>query len=203
MTPFFHLLWILTFASPGWAFDNAVHAERKCVTSSLSAALDRDNHDPKAFLDVHHFEQIYQERRQAGEDEPTITLPNFNIARNYVLRFPALKHYGFDTGNSTKWHKVFARLEKSSFYSKFVGWDQKLSNGNYARYRYDFEPDVIDPISKRTTRVGRGAHWNIELSVQGANGRRETLKMAVQFPCRAGRRCSEAEALTYLKMMNR
>jgi hypothetical protein len=193
------MLLILALASPAWA----AKADPKCVTNSLSATIGRDIQDPGTFRDVNNFERIYKARKKAGEGEPTITLSNFETARNYVLSFPAFKKYGFNTGDSTQWHRVYSRLERSSFYEKFVGWDEKLSNGNYARYRYDFEPDQIDPASKKAIRIGRGAHWNIEFSIMTANGIRENFKLAVQFLCGAGHKCTETEALTYLKAMNR
>ncbi|MDR3606646.1 MAG: hypothetical protein P4M08_04600 [Oligoflexia bacterium] len=167
----------------------AALAHEPCVANALSASLERDTANPNAFLDFHRFEKIYQARRAAGEGEPGITFSSFERARNYVLKFPAFQRLGFNTGDATQWSRVYVRLPKSPFYGKFVGWETKLANGNYARYRYDYDPE-------------KGAHWNIEMSIVNENGRHEDLKLSVQFLCGTGKQCTQAQALAYLKSLN-
>jgi len=173
-----------------------------CPIDELLQTTGIETHAPEVFLDVDRFENIYRIRKENGSAEPTVTLRTYESARNYVQHFPALKKFGFNPQNHTEWTRVTARLERSSFYGKFVGWEEKLGNGNFARYRFDYEPDQLDPVTQHILKKGRGAHWNIEMSVMNSSNRRETLKLAVQFLC-SGSVCSEAQALTYLNRMNR
>jgi hypothetical protein len=166
------------------------------------ASLDVETTDPSVFLDPSRFEEIYKIRKQRGEHESTITLNSFEAARNYVQKFPALKTDGFDPQDYSGWTKVYCRLTHSSFFGKFVGWEKKLSNGDFARYRYDYEPDVVDPKSGKVIHTGMGGHWNIEVSIHNAKGKRETSKLAVQFLCSDGV-CTEQQAQNYLARMNR
>lgn len=173
----------------------------QCITSNFKAFAEAETNNPNVFLNTSQFERIYKIRKQQGESEPTVILNSFQIARNYVQKFPTLKELGFNPQDYSEWTKVYSRLGRSSFFGKFVGWEKKLKNGDFARYRYDYEPDLIDPKSGKITRAGRGGHWNIEISTLNSNGKRESYKLAVQFLC-SGHVCSEPEALSYLKRMN-
>jgi hypothetical protein len=150
-------------------------------------------------LDVSHFRATSLERVAKHLPEQSVVMNSVEQARNYVQNFPAFKSYGFDVGNYTHWTRYYAKMEKSSLYGKFVGWQQKLADGKFARFRMDFEPDVIDPVTKQITKKGRGAHYNIEMQVPGNQGKKETLKLSVEILC-AGHPCSEAETL---KLVNR
>lgn len=159
-----------------------------CVIGKLSKTVERESFDPNDFLDVNRFKKISESRRKSGQPEPMVMLPSFEAARNYVLRFPALHKRGL--GEKTyRWQKVYGRLEKSSTFGKFIGWEEKLDNGDFARFRYDYDPE-------------HGPHWNIEIAMHEIDGSRHTYKLAVGFLC-SGQNCSEELAHAYLEQMNR
>ena|GEM_PF-3233493 len=99
--------------------------------------------------------------------------------------------------------RIKARLEKSTFFGKYVGRERKLTNGDFARYRFDYEPDLVEPRTGRLLKRGREAHYNVELSVH-VTGRelRKNYAYSVDLLC-AGHICSQAEAMALIKVINR
>jgi hypothetical protein len=140
--------------------------------------------------------------RKKGLPEPIVTMSNFERGRNYVLGFPALKDFGFNTNDYTHWTKVYSRMSKSKFYGQFIGWEEKLPDGKFARYRFDFDPELRDQKTGALIKEGLGAHFNIEIKVPKGHFASETYKLAVKVLCN-GKTCTEAEALSYLKALNR
>lgn len=140
---------------------------------------------PKAFM------KEVRERKMKGLSEPEIELPSVESARNYVLNFPSFEKFGFGKFSPAKgWKKYRGHLKGSKGYDKFVGWSKKLPNGNFARFRVDF-----DPV--------KGGHYNIEFKIKNKkNHTSETLKVAVDFKCK-GHKCTEEEFEKIIHLINR
>ena len=125
----------------------------------------------------HHFKKL---------GDPTVNLSSIERARKYAYEFPGLTRLGFGPVNKIAWKRVYGRMEVSRSLGKFIGWERKLPNGNWARVRIDYSPS-------------QGAHYNIEVRVKDISGVYESHNLAVAFSC-AERPCTEAD---YAKMLER
>ena len=129
-----------------------------------------------------------REFHQARKGDPTVHVTSVETARKYAYFFPGLEYFGFGQVNKLNWTRVVGRIEASGSKGKLIGWERKLSNGNWARVRIDYSPEL------RT-------HYNIEVRVKKGDLAYETHNLAVAFAC-GNHPCSHEEYLKLLDVLN-
>jgi len=135
-------------------------------------------------------DEIEKEYRLKDNKEVEIDLSSRENARYYAQNHPLLHKYNFGTprsGPQSGWKPFKSRLEKSSFKGKYVGFEKKMENGTYARYRLDWDPK-------------KGAHYNVEMTVIDEMGKSKNVKFATKFDCN-GAPCSEEQIKTFVDRM--
>lgn len=124
--------------------------------------------------------------KEGGE---VIVDQGFNIegARNFALNHPIAKDFNFGklTGPNTKFTPYTSTMNSSSFKGKIVGYQSKLPNGDFMRYRYDW-----DKV--------KGGHINVELRVPAEGGGKKNVDFAVNFNC-GGKKCTEKAMLKFIE----
>lgn len=145
--------------------------------------------DSRRFLENsrNHIARNEERRRQRlpPESEQTLQLGDMNQARNYALRFPAIRELGFPEVSQSTWTPHIKRAVGGSPAGGMRdGW--KINhNGRYAVIRLDYDPT-------------KGMHYNIELE----DARGLTHKLAVEFNCN-NRPCTQADYLRAMQTLNR
>jgi hypothetical protein len=124
--------------------------------------------------------------------EVEIDLSSRESAMYFAQNHPLFHKYNFGTPSSgphTGWKPFKSRMNKSKFNGKYVGFEKKLDDGTYARYRLDW-----DPVKK--------AHYNVEMTVIDDMGKTKNVKFATKFDCN-GTPCSEDQINKFVDRMQK
>lgn len=122
--------------------------------------------------------------------EPLVVFETIEQARFYALNHPAFRLYEFGFIEATQnsgWSKFTVTMEKSSFYGKVAGWEKKLPDGRFARYRLDWDPEI-------------GGHINLEFIFFNQNKQLKKVKLAVGFNC-ADRPCTDLDVMNIVEKL--
>jgi hypothetical protein len=158
--------------------------------SNFTFALDPCEYFEKTaqFMDHKKVSELYRANKLKGLSEPIAKVKTLEEARNFVYKNPMIKELGFgDVSAGNGWEKFTVNMERSILYGKRTGWEKKLPNNDYMKIRLDY-----DPV--------KGAHYNVDMRIAGANGKRETIKYAVAFDC-AGKPCTEKDVLKMAELI--
>ena len=124
--------------------------------------------------------------------EVEIDLSSRESAMYFAQNHPLFHKYNFGTPSSgphTGWKPFKSRMNKSKFNGKYVGFEKKLDDGTYARYRLDWDPD-------------KKAHYNVEMTVIDDMGKTKNVKFATKFDCN-GTPCSEDQINKFVDRMQK
>lgn len=158
--------------------------------STMSIASDPCEYFEKTahFMEYKKVNELYKANKARGLSEPVAKVNTIEEARNFVYKNPMTKELGFgDISGGNGWEKFTVNMERSTLYGKRTGWEKKLANNDYMKIRLDYDP-------------AKGAHYNVDMRITGANGKRETVKYAVAFDC-AGKPCTEKEVLKMAELI--
>lgn len=145
--------------------------------------------DAKKLQSPKELEKLYAENKVSNLGEPEINFKTIEHARAYSLNHPSFLEHGFSViGKGNGWEEYICTMNSSTFKDYQVGWQKKLTDGSYARYRLDWDP----------TKFG---HINIEYTVPNGMGKMKTTKLSVGFLCNDVP-CSEEEVLNLVKKLN-
>lgn len=134
-----------------------------------------------------HIQRNAERRRQRlpPEAEERLQVSTIEQARNYALRFPAIRDLGFPPISANTWTPHIKRnVGGSAAGGLRDGW-RISQNGRAAVVRLDWDPQ-------------KGMHYNIELE----DAQRRTHKLSVEFNCN-NRPCTERDYLNEMRRLNR
>jgi hypothetical protein len=134
--------------------------------------------------------EIEKEYKLTNNTEVEIELKSREAARYFTQNHSLFHKYKFGTPTSapgSEWIPFKSNLSKSKFYGKYVGFEKKLKNGNYARYRLDWDPN-------------KKAHYNAEMTVIDEMGKTKNIKFATKFKCN-GVPCTEDQINAFVERM--
>lgn len=198
---FIILLFIILFNQ------NASHANCKAkVTQAINDVVTEQAERFKSFLqrkkaryskqkfnDIEKFSDPKELEKQYKMQQSDVII-HFNgveDARFFAQNHTIFKKYGFKPPTHSpmnNWVPYVSTLEKSKAKGRIVGYENKLENGNWARYRIDWSPED-------------GAHFNVEMKVKGRFGQSKNIKFATFFKCN-NEPCTEAQVLKMIDKIN-
>lgn len=192
------IYYCLIFIHSGFAFGSVCdesyysdHEMRKYLSQMLEdgKGTREDLEYAKNNLSVKYLREQYE---MLGH-EPLVIFETIEQARFYALNHPAFKIFefgfigGVEKAGEASWNKFTVTMEKSSFYGKVAGWEKKLPDGRFARYRLDWDPEI-------------GGHINLEFIFFNENQQLRKVKLAVGFNC-AEKPCTDLDVMSIIQKL--